>query len=205
MKRILSIKIERILDTDPDTSNLGEYSNTPKEGAIDRKYSQETSAAILLLSHAANRLENSDDENTSIGDAIMILDEAREELSDKNDGDMLCHEYRYFNPSDNYLGEPAEDIAKYTREDYERMEAYNRDEWSYIGIRAVAQVQLQQHGTIQTVKSGALWGIESDSDESYFREVADEQLHELRATLHQMGFSKRAIATAAKDCDYSSL
>jgi hypothetical protein len=35
-------------------------------------------------------------------------------------------EYRYFNPSDNYKGEPAEDIRKYVRQDYERMEAYNR-------------------------------------------------------------------------------
>ena len=37
MKRINSIKVSKIVDTDPDLSDLGEYSNQEKPGAIDRE------------------------------------------------------------------------------------------------------------------------------------------------------------------------
>lgn len=35
MKKILEVKIEQVLDEDPDLSFLGEYSNTEQEGAIE--------------------------------------------------------------------------------------------------------------------------------------------------------------------------
>src|ERR1019366_7105759 len=49
-------------------------------------------------------------------------------------------EYRYFNPSENYKGEPAEDIRKYVRQDYNRMEQLNAGDWCFIGIRADAEI-----------------------------------------------------------------
>ena len=120
-------------------------------------------------------------------------------------GDMLRNEYRYFNPSFNYVDKSgkllpdntAEEVRKYVRQDYARMQAANRGDWCYMGVRAEAQVQLD--GDLrQTVISGGLWGIESDSDESYFADVEREELAVLRSQLQAIGFSRRAIAAAFK-------
>ncbi len=80
--------------------------------------------------------------------------------------------------------------------DYDRMESLQRGAWGYIGIGARAEIVIG--GVCQTITSGSLWGIESDSEESYLRETEQEQLTELRGILHELGFSKRAIAAAVK-------
>ena len=43
------------------------------------------------------------------------------------------------------------------------------------------------NGVVQTIKSGGLWGIESDSEEEYRREIEAEQVGELRAILESLG------------------
>jgi hypothetical protein len=53
--------------------------------------------------------------------------------------------------------------------------------------------------TTQTIRSGGLWGIESDSGDDYLTEVENEQLDELKDELHAIGFSKRAVAAAFRD------
>jgi len=50
------------------------------------------------------------------------------------------------------------------------------------------------NGTIQRIRSGGLWGIESDSEPAYFRTIGHDELCDLRATLAEMGFSKRQLA-----------
>lgn len=133
-------------------------------------------------------------------------------------GDMGRNELQYFNPSSNYKDETPENIRKYVRQDYERMESLNRGDWRFIGIRAEAEISLI--GTVksgsptldayfpsrisQTVTSGGLWGVESDSSAEYFKEIEDEQLAELREQLHAVGFSKRAIAAAFKNVEHET-
>ena len=117
-------------------------------------------------------------------------------------GDLEHGELRYFNASvENYEGETPEQIRKYVRCDYERMERLNRGDWCYVGIRAEAEILIPSGGAnlAQEITSGGLWGIESDSDESYFAEVGAEELAELRTQLSGIGFSKRAIGTAIKN------
>jgi len=117
-------------------------------------------------------------------------------------GDMERGELRYFNANvENYKGETPEQIRQYVRYDYERMERLNRGDWCYVGIRAEAEILVPSDGVslAQEITSGGLWGIESDSDESYFAEVGAEELAELRTQLSGIGFSKRAITTAIKN------
>jgi len=58
-------------------------------------------------------------------------------------GDRERNESRYFNPCwENYKGESPEDIRKYIRQDYERMERLHRGGWCYLGIRAEAEILL---------------------------------------------------------------
>jgi hypothetical protein len=112
-------------------------------------------------------------------------------------GDMERGELRYFNGNvENYTGESPEDIRKYVRQDYERMERLNRGDWAYIGVRADAEIIVD--GISQDISSGGLWGVESDSDRAYLAEIDGEQLSELRDQLRALGFGTRAISAAFK-------
>lgn len=84
-------------------------------------------------------------------------------------------------------------------QDYKRAEALNRGDWCYLGVFAVAEVVIGE--TCQRIRSGGLWGIESDSDSSYFAELRAEQLAELKEQLLALGFSRRSVATALKECE----
>lgn len=111
----------------------------------------------------------------------------------KERGDMGRFEMRYFNAG---CGDPD-----YIEQDYARAEAYNRGEWGMIGISAVADVQFSNGAPTQKIRSGGLWGIESDSDTDYFSEVEREELDALRSELLSVGFSKRAVTSAMKNVE----
>lgn len=78
-----------------------------------------------------------------------------------------------------------------------RRAAFERGEWHYVGVRALARCLIVNHGvgTILTLESPGLWGIESDSGEEYFAEVYEEQKAELLAMLEAM---KSPIVEAAQ-------
>ncbi len=113
----------------------------------------------------------------------------------KERGQCERGQYRFFNPSRNYDDCGMDELKKYAEQDYARMEEYNRGTWCAEGVRAMAKVQLGST-LIQTLESGGLWGIESDSDKGYFQEVEDEQLEELRFELQACGFTPNEINAA---------
>jgi len=232
-KRILSVTIKRILDECPDTSHLGEYSDRQKSRfSIDRAHREDCASLeanhceVLgklerILGHVmAWRTECANDANNtdweSLDDASDILAGLQEDVQacDCGGDRISSREYRYFNPSFNYItksDEPADgltpdEVRKYVREDYDRMESLNAGHWCYIGIRADAEIGIgdvanypaQFDVTHHTVTAGGLWGIESDSNRSYFDEIAQEQLAELKTQLQALGFSARAISQAFK-------
>lgn len=216
-KRILSIKVERLVDDSPDTSWLGEYSSTPEgDYSIDRAHSEDCQRLEENHETAVNQIERvisylnnirqsigNDSENPlywTIDESIDLCADLQDSLVECDcgkHGDMGRNEYRYFNTSGNYKGEPIEDIRKYTRQDYARMESLNRGDWYFLGVVAKAEVSIG--GTIQRIRSGGLWGIESDSEKSYIAEEESNQLAELKTILGEMGFSKRAISAATRE------
>jgi opacity protein-like surface antigen len=88
-------------------------------------------------------------------------------------------------------------------QDYQRMEAYNRQEWSMLGIRAVADVSYDvgdRTRRIERFTSAGLWGVESDSDADYLTSVASDELADLKAHLEHFGIDLTnfdALAEAA--------
>ncbi len=118
-------------------------------------------------------------------------------------GDAGRNEYRWFNPSFNYVKDNGElcdgltpaDVRNYTQQDYQRMEQFNRGILCYLGIIAKAEVQLTTYA-VQVLHSVGLWGVESDSGDNYLGEVATEELSSLRTELEAIGFGKRAIDRA---------
>jgi hypothetical protein len=217
-KRILSVTIRRMIDESPDTSWLGEYSNRPKtEYAIDRAHAEDCASLeanhfqtverlerIIGHLNASRMEEGNKPESTewesldeSIDALVSLQDEATE--CDCSGGDMGRGELRYFNgPVENYKGESPEDIRKYVRQDYDRMESLNRGDWCFIGMRAEAEVQTGSD-VVQRITSSGLWGIESDSGREHLEETQREELAQLKDELVGLGFSRRAIATAFKN------
>lgn len=104
----------------------------------------------------------------------------------------------------NLSAEERKDVRKYVAQDYARMERGNAGDWCLIGIRAEAEysVGTSRNGYLaQEITSGGLWGIESDSEESYLKSVEDEELTDLSVQLKGIGFSGRAIAAAFKNVE----
>ena len=83
------------------------------------------------------------------------------------------------------------EIRKYAKQDKKRLEAYYNEEWHFIGVQAVAEVRLG--GVCQTIKSGGLWGIESDSSEDYIESIYKEEKEDLSDMLQSIGFSTKEI------------
>jgi hypothetical protein len=114
----------------------------------------------------------------------------------KERGDCGRGEYRYFNPAN----------IEYAEQDYDRMEAAQRGAWCSIGVRAEAEIQTSDDGQnwlSNSVSSGGLWGIESDSGDEYFAEIERDELSALRDTLAELGFSVEEIDTAFADVEHS--
>jgi hypothetical protein len=108
-------------------------------------------------------------------------------------GDMGRHQYRFFVPA---LTAEQTGNRDSPEQDYARMEGYNRGDWGMIGIWAEAEVQTHNLGVIQIIRSGGLWGVESDSGREYLASVEQEELAALREELEALGFTKRQCKAA---------
>ena len=73
----------------------------------------------------------------------------------------------------------------------DRLQQYRNGDFSFVGISAEAEIVV--NGVCQTITSGGLWGIESDSDHQYLVEVEQEEVDQLKAILQALGFSDSEI------------
>jgi hypothetical protein len=67
----------------------------------------------------------------------------------------------------------------------DRREAYQRGAFTFVGIRAEAEIVVD--GIVQHITSGGLWGVESDAGNPYICEVANEEYNDLRRILKTLG------------------
>lgn len=70
-----------------------------------------------------------------------------------------------------------------------RLASYNRGEWAFVGVKVAADVKIPHgpHGWIvHTFESPGLWGVEDDSDDSYFEEIAGDERYILREMLEAL-------------------
>jgi hypothetical protein len=78
------------------------------------------------------------------------------------------------------------DISFLDQDEFEdRKEAYRRGDFSFVGVRAEAEVVVD--GIVQNITSGGLWGVESDSGDEYIKEIAGEEYNDLRQILKTLG------------------
>lgn len=203
---IEKVWIERQIDEYPDTSFIGEYTDKKSDWVICRHCGE----FIAIAEKPNERAEEIDDE---------IVDLENEEYYDENvnhTGEIEAlkkelaglelhecpHTNREFNFFQPYAGceeEGSENYQKYGKQDFLRMEGLNSGSWYFMGIIAKAEIRTES-GTIQVVRSGGLWGIESDSG-TYLDEVGKDELENLRLELSALGFGKRAIDYAFQNVE----
>jgi len=73
----------------------------------------------------------------------------------------------------------------------DRLQQYRHGDFNFIGISAEAEIVVDR--VCQTITSGGLWGIESDSKHQYLSEVEQEEVDQLKAILQSLGFSGSEI------------
>jgi hypothetical protein len=80
-------------------------------------------------------------------------------------------------------------VAQYKAQDARRLADYGKD-WSMMGCYAEAEVSYpigQGNRRLQIFRSGGLYGIESDTDHVYRREVEKAELEDLATHLRAFG------------------
>jgi hypothetical protein len=92
--------------------------------------------------------------------------------------------------SPGYVGKnPKRPFADQQADATERMAAWERGDWEFVGVIARADIMLPIGGgsfRLFTIRSAGLWGIESDSPD-YLREVYEEEKDSLRGELTDLG------------------
>lgn len=92
-----------------------------------------------------------------------------------DDTDNLDH----LTDSDRYLGISEPDKTTYEHQDHERIDAYIDGDWHMTGV--IVSAIWQQPGYVpHEIAQESLWGIESDSGDTYYAEVIADLTAELK-------------------------
>lgn len=93
-------------------------------------------------------------------------------------------QYTYFKPGETGEVEGSEIYQQYGKVLFARAQDCDNGAWSHIGIQASATIKTESGSDIvQTIQAGGLWGIESDSENSYLVSTAREELDALLSEL----------------------
>lgn len=217
--KIEQVKIERKIDENPDTSFLGEYTSKPQGWRVDRQKGELQDDNGLVLATDVPASHGHGEYQYIHGFQHDGPERNWAHVTDKE----VCSGYLHARYKANgakqvhYTNAFAEfgvigwEIA-HTRQDKvrvlsalyccldaSRLRQLERGDFCYIGVIAKAEIR-SATGTGQVIRSGGLWGVESDAGD-YLREVEKGQLGELQAELEELGFKKRAIAHAFTNVD----
>lgn len=81
------------------------------------------------------------------------------------------------NPDLSYLKESKDP------KDIERLKDYEKNYWWMVGIYAETTIIIPYvdagYSQLVTIRTGGLWGLESDSTDEYFKEVRADQIEQL--------------------------
>lgn len=78
----------------------------------------------------------------------------------------------------------------------ERRERYRQGDFGFVGVVAEAEILLPKEGgggIVQTIRSPGLWGVESDSEDEYLRQVGGEELDQLEEMLSMLNVNVRPL------------
>lgn len=177
--KIAKVVVKAMFDDSPDTSWMGEFSDSPKDHAIIRQGE-----------NSGNFVEDVDPEDMpERGREYRFFNPPAENYKGEKEADIR-----------KYCLQDWERMEALNRGDYCFLGIQAEAEiLTAAGFSSKGQCWLRNK-----IHSGVLWGIESDSN-GYKEEVAQEQLAELKTVLLGIGFSasqvRRALAKAEMKLD----
>jgi hypothetical protein len=148
----VKIELQRVLDDSPDTSWLGEFCN------YDSRHTPRTSEQKLVHRQSGLVLDHSG-----------IWRDSKGRIAAEPEHRSYAREYQYTFHNNGH------EKLSYALHDNRRLEQLNNGDICILGVRALVQFQ----GVV--IGESSIWGIESDSDESYFAETETEQIKEALA------------------------
>ena len=84
--------------------------------------------------------------------------------------------------------DPEPDTSYLEQDEFEeRLAGYKSGEFNLLGCRAEAEVVLAPETTVQVLRSGGLYGIESDSEQDELDEIVHREWSRLRDVLKTVG------------------
>lgn len=104
-------------------------------------------------------------------------------------------EYRAFKPYAGGMRPGSQEYREYGLQDFARMEALERGEWSPMYVHISATVTLPSGRTV-TVRTPGVGGIESDSLDGYVQEIAEDERPTLTEDLAALGIDKATVDAA---------
>jgi hypothetical protein len=102
------------------------------------------------------------------------------------DGDLSNLEQEYSDCT-------PEEQAQYKEQDAKRLAGYNNGEWCYVGVAVSIRKNTASNWADGGLEVGraSVWGIESDSEESYFASVEADEIAEAFAEVERL---RKALA-----------
>jgi len=182
MNKIESIKVVAIPDTNPDITCFGEYTDDIGPGVVVRHYGE-------FYEKIPTEMERDYDGK--------FMGKAEPWIPSKG------REYRGFRPcaGDEEVG--TKEYYEYGMLGYERREGLNNGDWYFLGIMAEAEVSYEVVSgdrRLETLISGGLWGIESDSGH-YLEEVKKAELADLKQHLEKFNVDTSNWDELVKDLE----
>lgn len=204
--RILAVRIVREVDTDPDTSYLGKYTDTAEENAVVRATGEfvrdiRRREAIIDKAHFLADQAGWNDDTKRRNYFEDKAERLENKWEDANEIPYRCGEYRFFVPYASGEAPGTKAWRTYAKQDFDRMERLCNGEWCYLYIRAHADVCFTGSDVVQTLTSGGLGGVESDSDDLYLAGVESEEKDALRDILAAAAFPQEDITEAFENVE----
>jgi len=93
--------------------------------------------------------------------------------------------------------DPDPDVSYLEQDEFEeRLAAFKRDEFNFVGLRVEAEVLIAE--TVQLLTSPGLAGIESDTDEEGLDQMIGDEWSALRAVLKTVGVPTEKLPLAVE-------
>jgi hypothetical protein len=109
------------------------------------------------------------------------------DVEDNHDCIPSARIFQYFTPVDNGFKIGSDDFKRCAMFDYTRAETLNNGEWGYIYINLKVGVQFWNKDNtdsfIHYFTSNGIGGVESDCGEEYIKEIAEEELEQIKSML----------------------
>jgi len=110
-----------------------------------------------------------------------------------------CPDLSWLVDESRYTDESAADRRKAEQQDQDRLDAYNRGDWSMIGLQCQATIYIPAGGSsfaVYTLTSPGVWGVESDAAADYHGEILADERSTLRKHLTALADAWQAIRDA---------